>query len=258
MNSNTKTFHNRRSAFTLVELLVVISIIAVLLAVLMPSLNKAKSNAKKIVCMSTIKQIVIGMNSYAIANNNNYPYLLEAQDWSKSWGTYAMAYQLKSGDPYIPMGLGLLIKYSYLGSDPKFYLCAGRDMKKWPANYLFDKASGWVKDSSGKEYPRSSCFNLRGWQTSATEWKNLKSMAVTADIFLNYPYAIEAHNKMGLNVGFSDGSVKFINGNEKLTTSNSTKTIFQWLDAWDGVNSKRDSTISAAQHQIIYKYFDTH
>ncbi len=255
MNSKKKTYYNSASAFTLVELLVVISIIAVLLAVLMPSLNKAKSNAKKVVCMSTLKQIAIGMNAYAAANNSNYPYLWSSECWATSWGTYAMA--LDPGNSvFEPMGLGLMLKYSYLGSDPKFYLCAGRDRRKWPASYLFDKSSGWVKDASGKEYPRSSCYNLRGWQGSANNWKNIKNQAITADIFVTYPYTIDAHNKMGINVGFSDGSVKFVNGNTKFTSSNTTKTLFEWIDSWDGVNASRGS-IGVNEHHIAYKFLDT-
>lgn len=58
--------------FTLVELLVVISIIALLLAILMPSLNKAREIAKNTVCKSNLKQISLGVSLYA---NNNKDYI---------------------------------------------------------------------------------------------------------------------------------------------------------------------------------------
>lgn len=55
----------RNRAFTLVELLVVISIIALLIAILLPSLRKARDHAKAIVCQTNLKAVGQGMQSYA-------------------------------------------------------------------------------------------------------------------------------------------------------------------------------------------------
>jgi prepilin-type N-terminal cleavage/methylation domain-containing protein len=59
-------------AFTLMELLVVISIIALLLAILMPSLNKAKELARRIVCTNHLKTLTSASATYAAAQNGYF------------------------------------------------------------------------------------------------------------------------------------------------------------------------------------------
>jgi prepilin-type N-terminal cleavage/methylation domain-containing protein len=68
----TKT-HDTRRAFTLVELLVVISIIALLLAVLMPTLRKAREQAKATVCLGNEKNQGLMYHTYASDTGGKYP-----------------------------------------------------------------------------------------------------------------------------------------------------------------------------------------
>jgi prepilin-type N-terminal cleavage/methylation domain-containing protein/prepilin-type processing-associated H-X9-DG protein len=63
----------RSSGFTLVELLVVIGIIAVLVAMLLPALKRARQSAVMTQCMSNHKQIMTAVQMYARENNNYLP-----------------------------------------------------------------------------------------------------------------------------------------------------------------------------------------
>src|SRR6476661_289587 len=62
-----------KKGFTLVELLVVIGIIALLIAILMPALSKARGQAQWAACMSNLRQIGQGMLMYANENNQYLP-----------------------------------------------------------------------------------------------------------------------------------------------------------------------------------------
>jgi prepilin-type processing-associated H-X9-DG protein/prepilin-type N-terminal cleavage/methylation domain-containing protein len=84
----------RRGAFTLVELLVVIGIIAVLISVLLPALNQARESARNLKCLSNMKQLGLVMTMYTQQHRGSVP-MASDDDWSTpaanrlpSWHVY--------------------------------------------------------------------------------------------------------------------------------------------------------------------------
>ena len=69
----TRQVFRRRCAFTLVELLVVIGIIALLISILLPSLNRARETANRVKCGSNLRQFGQALQIYASGNRGNYP-----------------------------------------------------------------------------------------------------------------------------------------------------------------------------------------
>jgi prepilin-type N-terminal cleavage/methylation domain-containing protein len=63
----------RRRAFTLVELLVVVGIIALLIGILLPVLNRARAAANRAVCLSNIRQLGVGILMYCNDNRGWFP-----------------------------------------------------------------------------------------------------------------------------------------------------------------------------------------
>jgi prepilin-type N-terminal cleavage/methylation domain-containing protein len=89
------TYHvNMRRGFTLVELLVVIAIIALLAAILFPVIAAVKGNAKKVKCLSNLRQIGTAIALYQADWDDVFPFGMDAVDkYAPNWWSGNPAWQ---------------------------------------------------------------------------------------------------------------------------------------------------------------------
>lgn len=71
----------RKRGFTIVEVLVVVAILAVLIAMLLPSLWNARSRTKQVLCMSNLRGIGTALMLYAQNNEDSFPYVGEVRNY---------------------------------------------------------------------------------------------------------------------------------------------------------------------------------
>jgi prepilin-type N-terminal cleavage/methylation domain-containing protein len=65
----------RKNAFTLIELLTVVAILALLIAIILPSLGKARSQTKRTACAAHLRQVGIGLLAYLQDNRDRMPHI---------------------------------------------------------------------------------------------------------------------------------------------------------------------------------------
>jgi len=124
-------FAKKRKAFSLIELLVVISVVALLMAVLMPALASARAQAHRMVCRSNLRQLVLANSGYAVENDGHY--VPAAPDITAEMGGMYRWHGLRSSpdEPFDPMK-GPLAAY-----------LAGGQVKECPERVNFVDGQDW-------------------------------------------------------------------------------------------------------------------
>jgi prepilin-type N-terminal cleavage/methylation domain-containing protein/prepilin-type processing-associated H-X9-DG protein len=141
----------KREAFTLVELLVVIGIIAILIAMLLPTLQKAREAANATACLSNLKQMDNAMQLYVSENKTQVPYYLwylggnvagSECTWNGYWIGVLNQYKVKDDaircpsardempfNPPLAKGMGN-VNHAWNGS----FQTAGTAVRKYPSS----------------------------------------------------------------------------------------------------------------------------
>jgi prepilin-type N-terminal cleavage/methylation domain-containing protein/prepilin-type processing-associated H-X9-DG protein len=232
----------RRSAgFTLMELLVVIATIALLAALLLPSLAAAKDRGKRAACISNLRQIGIAIHGYAHDHDGRIPYGPAAPPF-----THPAEFYPSTGSPTsllslrqmgAPVALGLMLKDD-LAQTPKILFCPGSDQS---VDADAELAKVGITQARGSYYYRHGGVTTL-WTTPASEpqmthlespgmnrmGKPVRALAIDSQFLISGPVAASAaaygikshthHKQRVANVLFNDGSVRTLNNQSRRYT----------------------------------------
>jgi prepilin-type N-terminal cleavage/methylation domain-containing protein/prepilin-type processing-associated H-X9-DG protein len=206
---------SRKSAFTLIELLVVIAVIALLVALLVPSLQAVREQARRIHCGTNLKNIGLGLMSFANAHDDSLP----QPQYAASASPMSAYTCYEAARPQVPLQLGLLYGEGYLGDTAKILYCPS-----FAAEYDTYTADGAWGTSYVNNYVRSAyLYAPLGKDRDSIGLPVISSRPRLAELEQNRSIVTDkidtwntvAHQSSGtvrgINALFVDGSVRFCN-----------------------------------------------